>query len=273
MDEQIQIFQKLIGAAGGFVVTYGLQVLGALVLLAVGLKIATWAGLKTATLATKRDIDLPLAQFLGNIARFATIGIVVVITLGNFGVSIAPLIALASASAFGATMALQGPLSNYGAGLSIILGRAFTVGDAITVKNVSGVVENVTLASTTLRGEDGESITVPNKEIVGEVITSFGKKRIVELTIPISHSADAEQAIGALKGVLDRSSDVVRDPQSQVGIHDFTPTGVVLGVRFWVLAASYFPTRYAVNVGFLKALREVNVAIPQPPAPPPAARA
>ena len=273
MDEQIQTLQKLVDAAVGFVVAYGLQALGALVLLAVGLKIATWAGLKTTALAAKRDIDLPLAQFLGNIARFFTIGIVVVITLGNFGVSIAPLIALASASAFGATMALQGPLSNYGAGLSIIVGRAFTVGDAITVKNISGVVENVTLANTVLRGEDGEAITVPNKEIVGEVITSFGKKRIVELTIPVAFSADAEKAVAALKSVLDRSADIVRDPRPQVGIHDFTPTGVVLGVRFWVSAASYFPTRYAVNIGFLKALREAEVSIPQPPAPPPAARA
>ncbi|MEK7819744.1 MAG: mechanosensitive ion channel domain-containing protein [Pseudomonadota bacterium] len=273
MDEQIQTLEKLIHAAVGFVVSYGLQALGALVLLAIGLKIATWAGIKTTALAAKRDIDLPLAQFLGSIARFATIGLVVVITLGNFGVSIAPLIALASASAFGATMALQGPLSNYGAGLSIILGRTFTVGDAITVKNVSGIVENVTLANTTLRGEDGEAITVPNKEIVGEVITSFGKKRIVELTIPISFSADAEKAVEALKAVLARTPDMVRDPQPQVGIHDFTPAGVVLGVRFWVSATHYFPTRYAVNAGFLRALREANVAIPQPPAPPPAARA
>lgn len=273
MDEQIQTLEKLIHAAIGFVVAYGLQVLGALVLLAIGLKIANWAGIKTTTLAAKRNIDLPLAQFLGSIARFATIGLVVVITLGNFGVSIAPLIALASASAFGATMALQGPLSNYGAGLSIILGRTFTVGDAITVKNVSGIVENVTLANTTLRGEDGEAITVPNKEIVGEVITSFGKKRIVELTIPISFSADAEKAVDALKAVLVHIPDVVRDPQAQVGIHDFTPAGVVLGVRFWVSATNYFLTRYAVNIGFLRALREANVAIPQPPAPPPAARA
>ncbi len=273
MDEQIQTLQKLVDTVVGFVVAYGLQALGALVLLAVGLKIATWAGLKTTALAAKRDIDLPLAQFLGNIARFFTIGIVVVITLGNFGVSIAPLIALASASAFGATMALQGPLSNYGAGLSIILGRTFTVGDAITVKNVSGVVENVTLANTVLRGEDGEAITVPNKEIVGEVITSFGKKRIVELTVPIAFSADADKAVAALQSVIDKNPDVPRSPPAQVGVHDFTPAGVVLGVRFWVPAANYFQVRYTVNGEFLRALREANVAIPQPPNPPPAARA
>ncbi|MBM3564918.1 MAG: mechanosensitive ion channel [Alphaproteobacteria bacterium] len=247
MDEQIQTFQKLIDAGIGLVVTYGMQALGALVLLLIGLKIASWAGIKTSALAVRRNIDPPLAQFLGNIARFATVGLVVVITLGNFGVSIAPLIALASASAFGATMALQGPLSNYGAGLSIILGRPFTIGDAITVKNVSGIVENVTLANTTLRGEDGELVTVPNKGIVDEIITSFGKKRIVELTIPISFSADAERAVAALQGVLAENPNVPRTPPAQVGVHDFTPTGVVLGVRFWVPAVSYFHIRYAIN--------------------------
>lgn len=273
MDEQIQTVGKLFEIVVQFVVAYGFQAIGALVVLFIGLKAANWIGVRTAALAVRRNIDVPLAQLLGNAARFATVGLVVVITLGNFGISIAPLIALASASAFGATIALQGPLSNYGAGLSIILGRTFTVGDAITVKNVSGIVKKVTLASTTLRGEDGEAITVPNKEIVGEVITSFGLRRIVELTIPISFPADADKAVAALKTAIAGSPDVAREPSPQIGVQDFTPTGVVLGVRYWVPATSYFPTRHAVNAAFLKSLREANVALPQPPSPPPASRA
>ena len=273
MDEQIQTVGKLFDVVAKFVVAYGFQALGALVVLFIGLKVANWIGIQTTTLAVRRKIDPPLAQLLGNIVRFATVGLVVVITLGNFGISIAPLIALASASAFGATIALQGPLSNYGAGLSIILGRTFTVGDAITVKNVSGIVEKVTLANTTLRGEDGETITVPNKEIVGEVITSFGVRRIVELTIPVCFPADAEKAVAALRHAIADFPNVERDPAPQIGVHDFTPTGVVLGARYWVPATSYFQARHAVNTAFLKSLREANVALPQPPSPPPAARA
>lgn len=273
MDEQIQSVGKLLDVAVKFIVAYGFQAIGALVVLFIGLKLANWFGFKAAAFATRRNIDVPLAQLLGSVVRFTTIGMVVVVTLGNFGVSIAPLIALASASAFGATIALQGPLSNYGAGLSIIMGRAFTVGDVITVKGVSGIVEKVTLASTTLRGEDGETITIPNKEIVGEVITSFGVRRIVEMTIPISFAADADKAVAALKRAIVDLPDVARDLAPQIGVHDFTPTGVVLGVRYWVPASGYYTARHAVNAAFLAALREANVALPHPPSPPPAARA
>ncbi|MBM3566932.1 MAG: mechanosensitive ion channel family protein, partial [Alphaproteobacteria bacterium] len=110
MNESIESVSALFDIVVKFVVAYGFQAIGALVVLFIGLKLANWFGLKTADLAIRRRIDVPLAQLLGTAVRFVTIGLVVVITLGNFGISIAPLIALASASAFGATIALQGPL-------------------------------------------------------------------------------------------------------------------------------------------------------------------
>ena len=87
------------------------------------------------------------------------------------------------------TFALQGPLSNYGACLSIILSRPFVVGNTVTVKGVSGVVEEVSLAVTVLRGEDGERITVPNKHVVGKVIVNSRNSRIVESRIGIALEA------------------------------------------------------------------------------------
>ncbi len=108
----------------------------------VGLKVATWTGRKVSNLAQARNVDVALSRFIGNIVKLVVIAFVVVITLGNFGISIAPLIALAGASAFGATMALHGPLSNYGAGLAILLGRPFSVGDTITVSFSRRVVSD-----------------------------------------------------------------------------------------------------------------------------------
>ena len=72
--------------------------------------------------------------------------IVVIITLSNFGIDIAPLVALGGAAAFGISFAVQGPMANYGAGLVIILTRPFLVGDTVLVQGVSGVVDEVTLA-------------------------------------------------------------------------------------------------------------------------------
>ena len=261
MKVELETLTKLMDTLVEFAVQYGFQLLGALVFLFIGLKVAAWAGRKVGNLAEARNIDLTLARFIGNVVKIVMIVFVAVITLGNFGISIAPLIALAGAMAFGATMAIQGPLSNYGAGLSIILSRPFAVGDTICVKNVSGTVDDITLAATVLIGEDRERITIPNKEIVGEVIVNSNANRIVETRIAIDFSEDSEKAIEALRDVLKDCANVVAEPRPMVGIHDFTYGGVVLGLRFWVPGLQYFQTRYAVNEALLKGLRDAGISL------------
>jgi len=261
MNADMETVTKLIDTLVEFAVQYGFQLLGALVFLFIGLKVATWAGRRVAGFAEVRNIDMTLARLIGNVVKVVMVAFVAIITLGNFGISIAPLIALAGAMAFGATMAIQGPLSNYGAGLSIILSRPFAVGDTICVKNVSGTVDDIKLAATVLIGEDGERITIPNKEIVGEVIVNSNANRIVETRIAIDFSEDAEKAIKTLRQVIKDCGAVVAEPRPLVGIHDFTYGGVVLGLRFWVPGLQYFQTRYAVNEALLKGLRVAGITL------------
>ncbi len=261
MEKELETVSKLIDTIVEFAVQYGFQILGALVFLFIGLKVATWTGRKVSGLAESREIDQTLSRFIGNVVKVVMVGFVAIITLGNFGISIAPLIALAGATAFGATMAIQGPLSNYGAGLSIVLSRPFAVGDTITVRNISGTVDDIMLAATILIGEDRERITIPNKEIVGEVIVNSNENRIVETRIAIGFAEDSERAIDALQKVLKESKDVVDEPKALVGVHDFTYGGVVLGLRFWVPGLQYFQTRYSVNEALLKGLRDAGVTL------------
>jgi len=260
MQGKLETASKLIDTLLEFAVQYGFQLIGALVFLFVGLKIAAWTGRKVVGFAEARNLDQTLARFFGNAVKVAIVAFVAVITLGNFGISIAPLIALAGATAFGATMALQGPLSNYGAGLSIILSRPFAVGDTITVNKFSGTVDEIKLAATELIGEDRERITIPNKEIVGEVIVNSRGNRIVETRIAIHFSENTEHTISALRKVLMETDAVVTDPNPQVGIHDFTYGGIIVGLRFWVPSMHYFQTRYAVNEALLKGLLNAGVS-------------
>jgi len=266
IEKNLAAIEKLIDALIQFAVTYGFQIIGALVFLVVGLKVAGWLGRKVASMAETKDVDVTLSRFIGNFVRIIIVIVLVIITLGNFGISIAPLIAVAGAGAFGATMALQGPLSNYGAGLSIVLGRPFTVGDTITIGRTSGVVADVKLAGTVLVGEDGERITVPNKEIVGKVIVNSEAKRVVQTRIAVPADTDVERATGAIRDVLAKDQELDDEPRSQVGVHDFTYGGIVLGARFWVPSTRYFEIRYRVNAALLSALRAASIPILSTPA-------
>ena len=261
MEKEFATLATLFDTLVEFAVTYGFQILGSLIIFFIGLKVAGLAGRQIARLASAREIDVTLARFIGTVVKVVLVAFVVVITLGNFGITITPLIALAGASAFGATIAIQGPLSNYGAGLSIILSRPFVVGDTIRIGEVSGVVEEVTMATTVLVSEDGELIRVPNKSIVGEVIVNSDKHRVVETKICIAYDADADGAIAALEEVLAGFPELGTGPRPQVGIHDFTYGGIVLGLRFWVASQSYFQTRYAVNQAALKALGAAGIEL------------
>ncbi len=261
MNEELKAVEALLDKLIEFGVAYGFQIFGAVIVLIIGLKIASWVGGKVSALCLKKEFDQTLSLFIGNIVKIVLIAFVAIITLGNFGISTAPLIALAGAGAFGVTLALQGPLSNYGAGLSIILTRPFTVGDTITVKGGSGVVHEVKLAHTQLIGEDKELITIPNKSIVGEVIINSHNSSIVETRIPIPHSEDIDKAITVLRKVLEADADVPKEPTPQIGVHDFTYGGVIIGLRYWVPSQQYFQKRYRINTALLSALKSEGIVL------------
>ena len=256
MEINLDTAEKLIDKVTEFAVEYGLQILGALVILIIGIKLASWVGAKSTAVAMGRNIDQTLSIFIGNVVKILVLALVVIITLGNFGISTAPLIALAGASAFGLTLAIQGPLSNYGAGLVIILTRPFVVGDTVSVQKVSGVVKDITLAATVLTGEDREEITIPNKEIVGQVLVNSFGHRVVEARIAVAADTDIDRAVAVLRAALADFPDIADDPAPQVGVHDFTYGGVVLGLRYWAPSQSYFQTRYAANIAALDAVKE-----------------
>jgi small conductance mechanosensitive channel len=187
--------------------------------------------------------------------------VVAIITLSNFGITIAPLVALAGAAAFGGTLALQGPLSNYGAGIAIILTRPFAVGSTIQVQNTFGVVEEISLAATVLTGEGGERITVPNKEIVGQIIINSHQHRVVETRFFLAHNQDSDKAIEAFEKAIAKYPAGEGAPGPQVGVHDFTYGGIILGARFWVPSLKYYQLRYAVNREVLGALEAAGIAL------------
>ncbi len=262
VGEQLEAASKYADIVVEFGVEYGFQLLGGLVFLLVGLEVASWIGGRVALMMEAREINVTLSRFIGNVVKIIAIVFLIIITLGNFGVSIAPLIALAGAGAFGATIAIQGPLSNYGAGVSIILARSFVVGNTITVNRAaSGVVEEITLVHTVLIGEDGERITVPNKEIVGRIIVNSQTRRVVETKIAVAEGQDIDVVKAAAKRAVDGIEAIEGGSTPEIGIHDFTYGGIILGIRYWVPSSRYFEVRYAVNKAALKELNNAGIKL------------
>ncbi len=264
IGQEIEQLQILAEQATELAVNYSFQFVAAIVILIIGLLIGRWASKLCLKIFEKRNMDVTLSNFLASSVKLIVIIFTLVIALGKFGITIAPFIAAIGAIAFGATYAIQGPLSNYGAGFAIILGRPFVVGDTINVAEVAGVVEEVKLAGTTLSDEDGVKITIPNKHIVGEIMQNSGAYRIVESAVGIAYGDDPEAGIQAVSRALEACADVAKDPAPQVGIQAFGDSAVEIGYRYWVPTKKYYQTSYAVNGEVYRAVRDAGLTIPFP---------
>ena len=264
MGNELETVQQIYNVVVEFLINYSFQIFGAIIILVIGSKLAGWLGRRVTNLCEKKDVDITLARFLGNFVKILTLAFVIIIAIGKFGISIAPFIAAVGAIAFGTSFALAGPVSNYGAGLVIILSRPFVIGDTITINNVSGQVEEIHLATTILTTEDDERITIPNKHIIGEILFNSFNNRIVEATVGISYQDDPEKAIAVLRGALSAIDDICSEPPPQIGIEAFGESSIDLGMRYWVPTKKYFQTLYRANLAVHKALKEAQITIPFP---------
>ncbi|MDA0368624.1 MAG: mechanosensitive ion channel family protein [Proteobacteria bacterium] len=261
MEDQVQAVTGFVDTIVDFAISYGFQIAGALLILLLGLRFARWGGSRVSRIAEARGIDPTLSRFIGNVIRFFAVVFVLIIAMGNLGVELAPIVAFVGAGALGATFALQGVLSNYAAGLALILTRPFVVGNTIRVQGVSGVVNEISLTATLLDGEDGERITIPNKDVVGQVLVNSHAFRIVETRIAVEEDTDLEATFIALSDAIRSVDGVAADPAPRVGLHDFTYGGFVIGIRFWVPSMRYFEVRYAANKAAQLSLRARGVAL------------
>jgi small conductance mechanosensitive channel len=218
LGREIETVQKIVDVVTEFVINYTFQIIGALIILIIGLKLSGWLSRLVLRQCEKRRLDITLSRFLASSTKLIIMVFVGIVAIGKFGISIAPFIAALGALVFGASFAIQGPLSNYSAGLTLILTRPFVVGNTITVQGVNGVVEEIRLGATILTTEDGEELTIPNKHIVGEILRNSFANKIVETRVGISYQDDPERVISVLKGVLDAFAEICKKPAPLIGI-------------------------------------------------------
>ncbi|OUS29218.1 mechanosensitive ion channel protein MscS [Gammaproteobacteria bacterium 45_16_T64] len=264
IDDELEQLEQVYQLVVNYLVEYSFQVVGAFIILGIGLLAAKLLSSAVVRLLQRRHVDVTLTGFMGSVTKILVLTCFVIISLGKFGITVAPFVAALGAATFGAGLALQGPVSNYGAGLAIILSRTFTIGDTVTVNGCSGIVKDIRLAHTLLETEDAEIITIPNKQIIGEVIHNSFSSKVVESTIGIDYAASPELAIQTIKNVLEENASVSKEPSFQVGIDSFGDFSIAIGLRYWVPMGAYFESKYQVNLAVFDALKSKGIKIPFP---------
>lgn len=247
-----------------YLVNYSFQLMGAILIFLAGLWLAKKVASMVAKQLEKHEIDITLSNFATNLIRILIVIMVAIVALSKLGISVTPMVAAIGAASLGAGLAIQGMLSNYAAGITIIVTRPFVVGNTISVRGVTGVVKDILLGMTILTNEEGEQISIPNKHIVGEILHNSFEFKLVESHFNIAYQEDAEAVVVLINDALCQSGRLSAEHPPQVGINGFNAIGIEIGIRYWLPTQSYFQDKYITHQAIHKALKSAAIKIPCP---------
>jgi small conductance mechanosensitive channel len=210
-------------------------------------------------------VDETLIGYVRSSLTAALNVILVVLILGFFGVQTATFAAIFAAIGLAIGMAWSGLLSNFAAGVFLMLLRPFKAGDFVTAGGVTGTISEVGLFVTIINSLDSVQNIVSNSKIFSETIQNFSTNpfRRVELTAQLDHRADHRAAIQLLKTRIAAIPNVAKAPAPEVEILTFNLAGPVLAVRPYCSNADYWQVYFDTNRVIREAFGEAAFPVPE----------
>ena len=214
----------------------------------------------------KGDMDITLRRFVANLARMLLMLFVIIAAIHQLCIQTASLIALLGAAGLAVGLALQGSLSNFAAGVLIVLFRPYKVGDWIEGGGVSGAVEEVQILTTVLKTGDNKRVIIPNSQIMGTTITNYSanETRRVDLVVGVSYSDDLDKVRKELEGLVAADERILKDPAVTIAVSELADSSVNFVLRPWVNTADYWGVYFDLTEAIKKRFDEVGISIPFP---------
>jgi small conductance mechanosensitive channel len=264
MNEQAATINHAKDTLIDLAIRFGPRLLTAILILIVGLMISRWVSGWLGRVLNRRDLEPPIRVLLTRLVWAACIVMFLIMALQNLGVELLPLIAGLGVAGAGVALATQGVLSNVVAGLSIIFAKPFRVGEYIAIAGVEGVVESITLFSTTLTHVDRSHVVVPNRKVVGEILHNYGHIRQADITVGVAYDTNLGAAFALIREVLAANARVLKDPEAIVQAIQLGESAVGVAVRPWVLVPDLTAATGEINAAVLAAFTTGGIIMPAP---------
>ena len=168
--------QQLIAKGYELGTEFGVNILAALAIFIIGRWVVKYLKKLTLRVMEKRNVDPTLTKFVANLAYVALLAFVVIAALGMLGIQTTSFIAVLGAAGLAVGLALQGSLSNFAAGVLMIIFRPFKVGDFVEGAGVAGIVEEIQIFTTRLATPDNKTIIIPNAKLTADNIINYSAK-------------------------------------------------------------------------------------------------
>lgn len=245
---------------------YATNVVMAIAIFVTGKWIVNYLTASLEKLLLARQLDKTLVDFFKNLTRYLMLIMVLIAALGPLGVQTAQIIAIVGAAGLAVGLALQGSLSNFAAGVLIVVFRPFKSGEYVEVGGVSGSVAAIELFSTVLTTPDNKMVVVPNGTVISSPITNYSRHatRRVDLMVGVSYKADLQHTKAILARVLEADPRVLKHPEPIIGVSMLGDSSVNFVVRPWVKNQDYWNVYFDLTQAIKEALDKEGIDIPYP---------
>ena len=245
-------------------IEFGPRLFAAALILVAGYYVGRWVGRMLDKVLVKMSLDITVRQLLVRTVRALVLVLFLIMALQNLGIDLLPLIAGLGVAGAGIALAMQGVLSNLAAGLTIIFTRPYRVNEYISIVDEEGMVESITLFSTTLSHLDLSKVVIPNRKIAGEILHNYGEIRQVAITVGVAYDTDLGAALALVDELLIANPRVLQEPKPFVQVATLADSSVKIDVRPWVNMPDYPQTIGELNRALLETFRQRGITIPFP---------
>ncbi|RXJ72300.1 mechanosensitive ion channel protein [Veronia nyctiphanis] len=247
-------------------IQYGMNILTAILILVIGNWVVKALANGVAEVLKRKKFDMTVVDFVQAFVRYMLFAIVLIAALGRLGVQTASVVAVIGAAGLAVGLALQGSLSNFAAGVLIVMFRPFKSGDYVEVAGVSGSVSSIQLFSTVLKTPDNKMVVVPNGSVIGSPITNYStyNTRRIDLMVGVSYSANLQETKQVLADIIAAESRILSNPAPTIGVVELADSSVNLVVRPWVNTSDYWPVYFDLMQAIKEGLDSKGIEIPYP---------
>lgn len=267
--EQLQNinFNEILAEYWPSILSATLKVVGALLVLIIGLRIAGWlAGVVRDQTSKRPGVDQTLGSFFGSLVRWFVTAAVFIATLQVFGVQATSFVAILGALTLAIGLSLQGALGNIASGVMIMLFRPYKMGDFVEISGQNGTVKDINLFQTILATVDNVKIIIPNTEAIDGIIKNYSgyDTRRCDITFGIDYDDDMDKAIAIIMSLAEQDERVLKDPEPFVKVTNLGDSSVDVTARLWCQASDLWNLKFHLTKAVKEEFDAQGISIPYP---------
>ena len=250
----------------GVVISYIAHCCFAIVIFFIGRTIAKFVARQLRRILTNRHVDPTVVKFVSSLSYYAIIVMTLVAVLGQLGVQTASIVAVIGAAGLAVGLALQGSLSNFAAGVILIIFRPFKVGETVIINNQKGDIDSIQIFSTTIVTPTNEVVVIPNGQVVSANIINYTRlpERRLDLVVNVGYDSDIQKVYQVLSEAVNKTDNILKSKAPTIRLDLLDASSMNFNVLVWTLNANYGSVKAVLLENIKNGLTENGINIPYP---------